>query len=79
MSCKHCEMRDIKRGSVTYTEGEKYEDPPYHSAYIEEDYDCFWLWVERLDWCRDYSETACIPIRCCPWCGDELTKEVRDD
>lgn len=66
MACKHCSMRDIKRGNVTWTEGEPYEHPPFHSAYIEEDHKGFWLHVE------DGAEWANIPIYHCPWCGDEL-------
>jgi len=72
MTCKHCTMREVKRGNVIYSEGERYDDPPFHTASIEEDYDGFWLWCERRNLYDDCTEFACIPIRHCPWCGQEL-------
>ena len=80
MSCKHCAMREIKRGSIIYTESEPFEEPPYRSAYIEEEYDGFLLTVERRGWYDGYDSVwASIGIKCCPWCGEELRKEGGDD
>lgn len=70
--CEYCEMHDAKSGSITYTVGETYDDPPYHSACIEQEHDGFMLNVERLGWLDGEVEFACIPIRFCPWCGEEL-------
>lgn len=73
MSCKHCEMRDVPRGSVTWTEGEPFEHPPFHSAYIEQEFGGFWLHVEKRGWHEgDDYEHASTPIRHCPWCGEPL-------
>ncbi len=39
----------------------------------------FELFVEERDEWNDETHVTCLPIRCCPWCGDELRKESGDD
>jgi len=78
MSCKYCTMHDVPSGNIVYTMGEEYEEPPYHMTRIEEEHYGFTLNVENRGW-HNETEWAYITITHCPWCGDELRKEVRDD
>lgn len=82
MSCPHCTMQEQKSGNVVlFVEGEPYEARPYYSASIEQSYyqgePTYWLHCEKRGWIEGEVEYASIPIRFCPWCGDEL-KEVRE-
>ena len=80
MACKHCSMRDVRYGRTTVLEGEPFTDEDFGSnakATIQHDRDFgHLLFVEHVDEWNDEIQCAVIPIRNCPWCGDEL-KEVR--
>lgn len=81
MSCEHCTMEMRKLGKMAWWQGADYIDGTRSANIQAGDAACehYELFIEDYYEYDDETHIASIPIRCCPWCGDELRKEVRDD
>ena len=81
MTCEHCTMEIRTLGKIAWWQGADYVDGIRSASIKAGDAACehYELYVKERDEWNDEAYFTFIPIRCCPWCGDELTREVRDD
>lgn len=75
MTCEHCTMAMRKSGKLAWWQGADYVDGIRSASIQAGDAACeyFELYVEERDEWNDETHVTCIPIRCCPWCGEKLT------
>ena len=73
MTCDRCTPDE--RGEYPSTHWADFHG--YTEFGLERDADGFFLSAERND--DGDSHYVFVSIEHCPWCGEELTKEVRDD
>ena len=79
MSCEYCDMDIRKLGKLGWWQGADYVDGIRSASIQAGDAACkhYELYIKECDEWNDETHVASIPIRCCPWCGDELIRGAR--
>lgn len=77
MSCINCTMEIHTSGRMAWWQGVDYVEGNRTASIQAGDAACehFELFVEEFDRWNDETHVTNIPIRYCPWCGQELRKK----